>query len=91
MAKQYGNIDSKALLTLDKTFSRANGQPLDSTTLWYSMEAAQDYAKGNAAYIGQIITVIENDIIKNYSIINAAGDLEEVGKKLVWSSFTEEA
>lgn len=87
MAKLYGNIASNTLLTLDKTFSRANGQPLDGTTLWYSLETAQNYAKTNAAYVGQIITVIENDEIKNYSIINTNGDLEEVGKKLEWGSF----
>ena len=84
MAKLYGNIASNTLLTLDKTFSRANGQPLDGTTLWYSLADAQEYAQTNAAYVGQIITVVEDDIVKNYSIINTNGDLEEVGKKLEW-------
>lgn len=87
MAKLYGNIASNTLLTLDKTFSRANGQPLDGTTLWYSLVEAQDYAKTNAAYVGQIITVIENNTVKNYSIVDESGKLEEVGKKIEWGTF----
>lgn len=87
MAKLYGKIASNTLLTLDKTFSRANGQPLDGTTLWYSLVEAQAYAQTNAAYVGQIITVIENDSITNYSIADETGRLEEIGKKFEWNAF----
>ena len=84
MAQLYGDIKGKDLLTFDKTFSRANGQPLDNTTIWYSLEQAQNYAASEKAYVGQIITVVEDSVIKNYSIINTIGDIEEVGKKLEW-------
>lgn len=45
MAKIYGEIAASGLMTFDKSFSRSNGQPLDSTEVFYSLVAAQDYAK----------------------------------------------
>lgn len=84
MAQLYGNIEGKDLLTFDKTFSRANGQPLDNTTIWYSLEQAQNYAASEKAYVGQIITVVDENITTHYSIINTDGVLEEVGKTLQW-------
>lgn len=59
MARIYGEILSSALMTFDKSFSRSNGQPLDSTEIFYSLVAAQDYAKTDVAYVGQKIVVIE--------------------------------
>ena len=50
MAKLYGEIASSALMTFDKSFARANGQPLDSTEVYYSLAAAQEYAAGAGAY-----------------------------------------
>lgn len=81
MAKLYGEIPSSALMTFDKSFARANGQPLDSTEVYYSLAAAQEYAATAGAYIGQKIVVIENNIITHYSIEDAAGTLKELGAK----------
>lgn len=83
MAKLYGEIASKALLTLDKSFARANGQPLDASEVYYSLAAAQEYAKGAQAYVGQKIVVIENGIVTHYGIADTEGTLKELGAKPV--------
>ena len=59
MAKIYGEIGASALMTFDKSFARSNGQPLDSTEVFYSKTAAETYAAGEVAYIGQKIVVVE--------------------------------
>ena len=88
MAKLYGEIASSALMTFDKSFARANGQPLDSTEIYYSYESAQEYAAGAGAYIGQKIVVIENGVITHYSIEDTNGTLKELGSKPVGDGLT---
>jgi hypothetical protein len=45
-----------------KNYKRGNPIPLDNTALWNSLEDAKAYAKDNAtAYVGQIISVVENN------------------------------
>ena len=83
MAKLYGEIASSALMTFDKSFARANGQPLDSTEVYYSLTAAQEYAAGAGAYVGQKIVVVENGVVTHYGIENETGDLKELGSKPV--------
>lgn len=83
MAKLYGEIAAKALLTLDKSFARANGQPLDASEVYYSLEAAKTYAATAQAYIGQKIVVIENGVVSHYSVEDTAGNLKELGAKPV--------
>jgi hypothetical protein len=79
MAKLYGEIAKSALLTLDKSFSRALGQPLDASEVYYSLEAAKTYAATPAAYVGQKIVVIEDGKVTHYSVDDTAGTLKEVG------------
>ena len=88
MAKLYGEIASSALMTFDKSFARANGQPLDSTEIYYSYESAQEYAAGAGAYIGQKIVVIEDGVITHYSIEDTNGTLKELGSKPVGDGLT---
>ena len=83
MAKLYGEIAAKSLLTLDKSFARANGQPLDASEVYYSLEAAKAYAAGAQAYIGQKIVVVEDGVVTHYGIEDAAGNLKELGSKPV--------
>lgn len=83
MAKLYGEIAAKSLLTLDKSFARANGQPLDASEVYYSLDAAKTYAAGAQAYIGQKIVVVENGVVTHYGIEDAAGTLKELGAKPV--------
>lgn len=88
MAKLFGEIDSKNILTLDKSFSRSEGQPLDSTQVHYSYEDACDYAKTDVAYVGQIVTVVENNVVSHYSIEDAAGTLKEITENGVGEKFS---
>lgn len=83
MAKLYGEIAAKALLTLDKSFARANGQPLDASEVYYSLQAAKDYAATAQAYIGQKIVVVEDNVVTHYSVEDTAGNLKELGSKPV--------
>lgn len=93
MAKVYGEIASSGLMTFDKSFSRSNGQPLDSTELFYSLVAAQDYAKTDVAYVGQKIVVIEtkNDVttVTHYGI-ESDNTLKELGSIPVGDGVTIE-
>lgn len=81
MAKKYGKINSADLLTLEKSFSRAVGQPLDETEIHYNLDEAKAYAASNAAYVGQKVTVIENDIVTYYVIIDTEGNLLQIYNK----------
>lgn len=93
MARIYGEIASSALMTFDKSFSRSNGQPLDSTEVFYSLAAAQDYAKTDVAYVGQKIVVLEtNDgvtTVTHYGI-EADNSLKELGAIPVGDGLTIE-
>ena len=45
-----------------KNYKRGNPIPLDNTALWNSLDDAKAYAEDNAtAYVGQIISVVENN------------------------------
>lgn len=63
---------------LPMNINRGNPIPLDTTSVWYSLEEAQNYAKSGAtAYVGQVITVVDetNNKSQLYVIQNKAGDL----------------
>ena len=83
MAKLYGEILSTAKMTFDRSFVRALGQPLDASEIYYSLQAAKDYAATAQAYIGQKIVVIENGVVSHYSVEDTAGTLKELGSKPV--------
>ena len=93
MARIYGEIQSSGLMTFDKSFSRSNGQPLDSTEVFYSLVAAQDYAKTDVAYVGQKIVVVEtvDDVttVTHYGI-EADHSLKELGAIPVGDDVTVE-
>lgn len=77
MAKQ--NV-TMALMSFNNTFSRLSATPLDSTSVHYSLAAAQEYAQSNPySYVGQIISVVDQSEVKAYMIMNTEGDLEELG------------
>lgn len=93
MARIYGEIASSALMTFDKSFSRSNGQPLDSTEVYYSKAAAEAYALTDVAYVGQKLVVIEtvDDVttVAHYGI-EADGSLKELGAIPVGDGMTVE-
>lgn len=73
-------------------FRRGNPNPLDNSSVWGSLEAAQNYAQTDpVAYVGQILTVVEDVTVDEttvktataYVIDNEAGDLKEVGSSPV--------
>lgn len=81
MAKLYNDFQPANLMSFAKSFARLNGQPLDKSEIWYSLAEAQEYAATEAAYVGQILSVIDSD--KNsvvfYGIQDTNGTLKEVG------------
>lgn len=93
MAKIYGEIATSALLTLDKSFARAVGQPLDYTEVYYSKAAAEAYAATPNAYVGQKIVVVETvddqTTVTHYGI-EADGSLKELGAVAVGDNATVE-
>ena len=63
---------------------RQFGAALDTTSIWYNLEEAKQYAKSGAtSYPGQIIAVVD-EASKTVSCfkITMDGDLAEVGGKL---------
>ena len=63
-------------------FRRGNPNPLDNSSVWASLEAAQTYAASDpVAYVGQILTVVDNasGVATVYSIQDEAGTLKKVG------------
>ena len=72
-------VNGKASWDLAVYFNRQNPLPLDKTSIYNSLEAAQKYASENVkAYPGQIISVVTESEVKVYKINN--GKLEELGK-----------
>ena len=72
-------VNGKASWDLAVYFNRQNPLPLDKTSIYNSLEAAQKYARENVkAYPGQIISVVTDTEVKVYKINN--GKLEELGK-----------
>lgn len=72
-------VNGKASWDLAVYLNRQNPLPLDGTSVYNSLEAAQKYASENVkAYPGQIISVVTDTEVKVYKINN--GKLEELGK-----------
>ncbi len=87
MANSFNDALIKSKLDWVNTFQRMNAVPLDRTSLFSSYSDAVKYAKGDGSdsrglgttsYVGQIITVFENDVVTVYKI-NADKTLEETG------------
>ena len=67
-------------LSLDKSFDRLNGQPLDCTSIYYSLAEAENYAKDAQAYAGQPIAVIDKVAGKTtLYVVGTNNNLEQVG------------
>ena len=81
MAKIYNDFQPTNLMSFAKSFSRLNGQPLDKSEIWYDLTEAQAYAATEAAYVGQILAVIdtESNKVVFYGIQDTLGTLKEVG------------
>ena len=72
-------------------FRRGNPNPLDNSSVWASLEAAQNYAATDpVAYVGQILTVVDNvnGVATVYSIQDETGTLKKVGTSPVGDEST---
>lgn len=78
-------IESKNLLVAVKAYSRANPLPLDASSVYDSLGAAQTYASAANAYAGQLVTAkLEDGKYHTYVLDgdNAPYSLTEVGSNL---------
>lgn len=75
------NYTEKELLTVVKSYSRANPLALDSTALWDTKQEAENYAKQPNAYAGQVITAKVDGKYKAFVLQGENGNctLEAVG------------
>lgn len=77
MAKLIKNYD---VMSFGQSFSRLNGQPLDNTSIYYSVAEAEAYALLDKAYVGQPIAVIDEAAGKaTLYVIGPNNNLEQVG------------
>ena len=80
MANLYKNFSSDTLMSFGKSFARLNGQPLDKSAIWYTLEEAETYAASASAYVGQPVAVIDEEAGKTVLyVIGVSGTLEQVG------------
>lgn len=72
-------------MAMPLSMQRTEPAPIDAYSIWYSLAEAQEYAAGTgtnkAAYVGQVITVVDeaNHKATAYVIEDTAGNLQEVG------------
>ena len=72
------------VMYLPAAIQRNNPIPLDSTSVWYDYDLMATYAANDpTAYVGQVLSLVEDGVAKAYIISNVAGALEEVGSAVV--------
>lgn len=63
-------------MALPSSIKRGQNAPLDTTAVWYSKASLEEYAKNGAtAYVGQVVTLIENSACEAYMIASESGTL----------------
>ncbi len=72
------------VMYLPAAIQRNNPIPLDSTAVWYDYDLMAEYAANDpTAYVGQILSLVKDNVANAYIITNLAGDLEKVGSAVV--------
>jgi hypothetical protein len=72
------------VMYLPAAIQRNNPIPLDSTAVWYDYNLMAAYAANDpTAYVGQILSLVVDNVANAYIITNLAGDLEKVGSAVV--------
>ena len=70
---------------------RQDAFPLDKTTIFSDLEAAETYAQSDpTAYVGQHLSVVMDGVSIAYQIKNELGDLEPLGGGVTDSVATDE-
>ena len=80
--KNLANYTDKDGLGFPLNFRRGNPNPLDNSSLWGTLAAAQTYAQSDpTAYVGQILTVLnaDTDSATVYVIEKEDGTLKQLG------------
>lgn len=71
---------SYSFMEFPLSMARQDAFPLDKTTVFNSLEAAQSYAQTDpTAYVGQVVSVITDGVSTVYQIKNGSGELEALG------------
>ena len=72
------------------SFKRQGAFPLDSKSVFQSLNDAKSYAQDTSdsatSYVGQIISVVENNTVNVYKIVDIAGNLELIGTQANWAA-----
>lgn len=77
------------VMYLPAAIQRNNPIPLDSTAVWYDYDLMAAYAASDpTAYVGQILSLVVDNVANAYIITNLAGDLEKVGSAIVTDNKT---
>lgn len=90
MAKVQG-VDKEnefSYIETGSAISRTSGQPIDPTTIWYSLDDAKDYAtrEDSQAYVGQQLTVLDDNNSGVYIITDTEGDNLQLLQKISFSN-----
>ena len=89
------HIDKSKLdcIPITTTFQPLVGQPLTLNDIFYSYEEAEAYARTDAAYIGQTLTVIKDNSISYYAVQYDSSlkqlDAEDTFLKQIKNSITD--
>lgn len=74
-------LNNAAYMGLPINIKRGNPIPLDTTAVWYSKSDLETYAaSGATSYVGQVLTLVENDKCEAYMISNVAGTLVKLAQ-----------
>lgn len=86
MAIKFYDVLSNGVQHVEVPFNytRGSAAPIDNSTHWSAISAAEKYATGELTgygvpYVGQLITVEQNNTIVTYVIENESGNLKKVG------------
>lgn len=75
-------LKNNSYMALPSSIKRGNPAPLDVTEVWFSYDEMVEYASTNVtAYVGQQMALVDEEkgTATAYIILNAAGDLQEIG------------
>ena len=74
-------LNNAAYMALPMNIKRGNPIPLDTTAVWYSKAELDTYAAtGATAYVGQVLTLVENGAVAAYMISDEAGTLVKLAQ-----------
>lgn len=69
------------VMPLPLAIERVNPVPVDSTSVWYSQEELEQYAKSALAYVGQTLALVDEaaETAKVFIITDKAGTVKQLG------------